>query len=151
MARIKCTHGLTCVVSEARARAGSGAVTRRDEIGPAWVINDDVWCNGDLVVKAEKPNDLDLTIDVNDCSTYHGSISEVSDTDVLSASATHTFNDINTFNHPRIGMRGVTANSVSRGFGRKSRSLEGMPSAWLGFMADQYPEVLADIEGAIEG
>ncbi len=151
LARIKHTHGLTGVVSEVRARAGSGAVTRRDEIGPAWVINDDVWCNGDVVVKAEKPNDLDMTIHVNDWSTYHGSISEVSDPDVLSASATHTFNDINTFNHPWIGMQGVTANSVSRGFGRKSRSVEEIPPTWRGFMADQYPEVLADINGAIEG
>lgn len=151
VARIKRKHGLTGVVSEARPRAGSGAVSRKDVIGPAYVINDDVWCNGDLVVKAEAPNDLDMTIHVNDWSTYHGSISEVSDPDVVSAAATHTFNDINTFNHPWIGMQGVTANSVSRGFGRKSRSVDGMPPAWRGFMKDQHPDIMADIDGAIEG
>lgn len=149
--RIKRTHGLKGVVSEPRARAGSGAVTRNEEIGPAWVVNDDVWCNGDLVVKAEKPNDLDMDIHVNDWSTFHGSISEVSDPDVKSANATHTFNDINTFNHPWIGMRGVTANSVSRGFGRKSHAVEGIPAEWRGFMADHHPDILADVVGAIEG
>jgi len=151
LARVKRTHGLIGVVSEPRARAGSGAVTRNEEIGPAYVVNDDVWCQGDLVVKAEKPNNLDMTIHVNDWSTFHGSISEVSDPDVLSASATHTFNDINTFNHPWIGMRGVTANSVSRGHGRKSHSLDGMPEAWKAFMADHQPDVLANIEDAIDG
>ncbi|NKB45447.1 MAG: hypothetical protein GKS03_14340 [Alphaproteobacteria bacterium] len=151
VARSKRKHGLTGVISDAQPREGVGAVTSNNEIGPAWVINDDVWCNGDLVVKAEKPNNLDMTIHVNDWSTYHGSISEVSDPDVISASATHTFNDINTFNHPWIGMQGVTANSVSRGFGRKSRSIEGMPPAWRGFMAEHNPDILADIDGAIEG
>lgn len=149
--RIKRTHGLTGVISEPRARAGSGAVLRNEEIGPAWVVNDDVWCNGDLVVKAETPNDLNMTIHVNDWSTFHGSIAEVSDPDVASAAATHTFNDINTFNHPWIGMQGVTANSVSRGFGRKSHSVDGMPPAWRGFMADHHPDILADVEGAIDG
>ncbi|MEQ8508862.1 MAG: hypothetical protein RIB43_07655 [Rhodospirillaceae bacterium] len=151
VARVKRTHGLTGVISEPRPRAGSGAVARKEQIGPAWVINDDVWCNADLLVKAEPPNDLDMTIHVNDWSTYHGSIAEVSDPDVKSAAATHTFNDINTFNHPWIGMQGVTANSVSRGFGRKSRSVEGMPATWRGFMANHHPDILADIDGAIEG
>jgi hypothetical protein len=120
-------------------------------IGPAWIIHDDVWCNADLVVRAEPPNDLDMTIQVNDWSTLHGSISEVADPDVKSAAATHTFNDINTFNHPWIGMHGVPANSVSRGFGRKSHSLDGMPAQWRAFMAEHHHDVLADIPGAIDG
>lgn len=151
VARIKRKHGLKGVISEPRERAGSGAVSRNEQIGPAWVVNDDVWCNGDLVVKAETPNDLDMTIHVNDWSTYHGSISEVSNPEVKSASATHTFNDINTFNHPWIGMMGVTANSVSRGVGRKSHTLDGMPEAWRSFMADHQPEILSDVVDAIDG
>ena len=46
-------------------------------------------------------------------------------------------------------MKGVTANSVSRGRGRKSHSLDGMPPAWRAFMAEHEPEAYADIEGAI--
>jgi hypothetical protein len=67
----------------------------------------------------------------------------------MSAAATFNFNDINTLNHPWIGMKGVTANSVSRGRGRKSHSLDGMPPAWRAFMAEHEPEAYADIEGAI--
>ena len=151
VARVRRTHGLKGVVSKARDRAGSGKVSRTEDIGPAHIVGDDVWCNADLVVKAEKPNNLDMTIHVNDWSTLHGSISEVSDSDVKSAAATHTFNDINTFNHPWIGMRGVTANSVSRGHGRKSHSVDGMPGPWRAFMADHHPEILVDVIGAIEG
>lgn len=146
------TRGLTGEEEQNRLdRPENGPVTTNNRIGPASIVNDDVWCNGDLVVKSEKPNFLDMTIHVNDWSTYHGSISEVSDPDVKSASATHTFNDINTFNHPWIGMRGVTANSVSRGHGRKSHSVEGMPPAWRAFMADHHSDVLANIEDAIDG
>ncbi len=129
----------------------NGPVSTNNRIGPAYVVNDDVWCNADLVVRAEPPNYLDMTIQVNDWMTYQGSISEVSDPDVMSAAATLNFNDVNTFNHPWIGMRDVTANSVSRGYGRKSHSLDGMPGPWKAFMADHHPDVLTDIDGAIEG
>tara|TARA_B110000438_G_scaffold297836_1_gene344891 strand:- start:123 stop:506 length:384 start_codon:yes stop_codon:yes gene_type:complete len=124
-------------------------VTTNNRIVPAWVFNDDVWCNADLVVRAETPNSLDMTIQVNEWSTYHGSLKEVSDPDVMSAAATFNFNDINTFNHPWIGMKGVAANSVSRGRDRKSHYLDGMPPAWRAFMAEHEPEAYADIEGAI--
>jgi len=150
--RVKRTHGLTGVVHEAVTEDERANENRRDDrIGPAAIVNDDVWCNGDMIEKIGKPDRLDMNIYVNDWSTFHGSISEVSDPSVASAAATHTFNDINTFNHPWIGMRGVTANSVSRGYGRKSHSIEGMPAPWRAFMADYHPEILADVVAAIDG
>jgi hypothetical protein len=48
-------------------------------------------------------------------------------------------------------MRGVTANSVSHGYGRKRHSIKGMPTPWRAFMAKNHPEVLADVVGAIGG
>ncbi|MFK7958441.1 MAG: hypothetical protein AB8B96_20285 [Lysobacterales bacterium] len=145
------THGLTGVIRPTQDNSKVREHSRRDVIGPASVVNDDVWCNGDLVEKIGKPNRIDSVIHVNDWSTFHGSISEVSDPNVASAAATHTFNDINTFNHPWIGMRGVTANSVSRGHGRKSYSIDGMPAPWRRFMAQHHPDVLADIPAALAG
>ena len=150
--RVKRMHGLTGVIHAAADESDNNSKnTRQDRIGPAAIVNDDVWCNGDLIEKIGKPNRLDMDIHVNDWSTFHGSIAEVSDPNVASAAATHTFNDINTFNHPWIGMRGVTANSVSRGYGRKSHSIEGMPAPWRAFMAEHHPEILDDIVGAIDG
>ncbi|MDX2224192.1 MAG: hypothetical protein SFV21_15685 [Rhodospirillaceae bacterium] len=146
-------HGLTGVESDGPALAGpdKGPVSRNAAIGPAWIIGDDVWCNGDLVVRAEPPNDLGQLIQVNDWSTYHGSARAIADPDVPSAAATHTFNDINTFNHPWIGMTGVPAWSVSRGFGRKGHDVDAMPAEWRRFMADAHPEVMKDIKGAMAG
>ncbi|MEZ5474821.1 MAG: hypothetical protein R3E72_07440 [Steroidobacteraceae bacterium] len=128
-----------------------GRVTHNDDIGPAWIIGDDVWVNGDIVERRELPNDLGQLVQVNDWFTSHGSISDVSNPDVKSAPSTHTFNDINTFNSPWIGMDGIDASSVSRGFGRKFHSVQEMPNEWRRFMGESHPDVLADIRGAIDG
>lgn len=120
----------------------NGPVTRNGNIGPAWVIGDDIWINGDVVYRAELPNDLGQLISVNDWSTYHGSMKQINDPDIMSADATHTFNDLNTFNHTWIGMEGIKAWSVSRGFGRKSQSIDDMPDKWKKFVSKTNPELL---------
>ncbi len=118
-------------------------------IGPAWVIGDDVWCRDDGGFRAEPTTDEGSLLHINDWTTYHGTISEVSDTGVTSANATQTFNDINTW-PVWLNMGDSPGNYVSRGFGRKSWSIDGMPSDWRGIVQDQYPEVYADIRGYIE-
>lgn len=122
----------------------AGPSQRHDTIGPARIIGDDVWLNSDSIYRSEPPNRRNQLIQVNDWSTYHGSMKEVADPNVSSAAATHTFNDLNTFNHPWVGMAGVRAWSISRGFGRKNHSVSGMPDAWKGFMQDTHPELLSD-------
>ncbi len=122
----------------------NGSVSRNGEIGPAWIIGDDVWLNGDVIYRSELPNDLGQLIQVNDWSTYHGSLSQLLDQNRTSADATHTFNDINTFNHPWIGMEGIDAWSVSRGFGRKFHDVSGMPPMWRDFVKETNPELLED-------
>lgn len=39
----------------------------------------------------------------------------------------------------------------SRGYGRKSHSIDGMPGPWRAFMAERHPEILKDVIGVIEG
>lgn len=125
-------------------------MTEFEGIGPAWVIGDDVWCRDDGGFRAEPTNgDLKL-LHINDWTTYHGSISEVSDPDVTSANATQTFNDINTW-PGWLNMGDFPGNYVSRGFGRKSWSMDGMPSDWRTIMQDLYPKEYADIKAYIAG
>lgn len=119
-----------------------GPTYSNDKIGPAWVIGDDIWLNADSIKRAETPNKYGQLLQVNDWSTYHGSMREVSDPNIKSASATHNFNDLNTFNHSWIGMKGVKAWSVSRGFGRKSHDVNDMPSEWRTFVSKTHPELL---------
>lgn len=127
-----------------------GATNRNNKIGPAWIIGDDVWLNADMIYRSETPNDIERLIQVNDWETFHGSMAEVANPNLTSAAATHTFNDINTFNASWYEMEGINAQSVSRGFGRKSHSLTDMPQMWLDFMKDTHPEVLDDMDGAFE-
>lgn len=125
-----------------------GPTMRNDELGPAKIIGDDIWLNADSIFRAEAPNRLGRLIQVNDWSTYLGSVSEVADPNVTSAAATHTFNDLNTFNHNWIGMQGIDdAWSISRGFGRKSHSADAMPDEWKAFVAATHPELLSDNPG----
>ena len=125
-------------------------VTEFGDIGPALVIGDDVWCRGDTGFRAVPTTDEGSLVQINDWTTYHGSISEVSDPDVTSANATETFNDINTW-PAWINMGDRPGNYVSRGFGRKSWSMDGMPPEWSAIMRDLYPKEFADPRAYIEG
>lgn len=158
LVRFNRTHGLRGVeraaaspVETNKDETSRGTVTHNDDIGPAWIIGDDVWVNGDIVERRELPNDLGHVVQVNDWFTSHGSLSNVANPDLKSAPSTHTFNDINTFNSPWIGMDGIDASSVSRGFGRKTHAVQEMPDSWRKFMAESHPEILADVSGAIDG
>ncbi len=125
-------------------------LTSYSDIGPAWVIGDDVWCRGDTGFRAVPTTDEGSLLQINDWTTYHGSIAEVSDPDVKSAAATETFNDIITW-PAWLNMTGMPGNYVSRGFGRKSSTMDGMPPEWSAIMRDLYPKEFADPRAYIEG
>lgn len=125
-------------------------ITQWGEVGPAWVVGDDVWVRGDTGFRGEPTTDEGSLIHINDWSTYQGSISEVSDSSVASANATQAFNDINTW-PGWLNMGDQPGNYVSRGFGRKSWSMDGMPPEWSAVMKDRYPKEFADPRSYIEG
>ena len=124
-------------------------MTQLETLGPAMVIGDDVWCKDDGGVRLEPTGDAGQLIHINDWTTYHGSISEVSHPDVVSANATQTFNDINTW-PSWLNMGDRPGNYVSRGVGRKSWARDGMPPIWQSIMADLYPTEFNDLEGYID-
>jgi hypothetical protein len=132
------------------AERPGATLTSYSDIGPAWVIGDDVWCRGDTGFRAVPTTDEDSLLQINDWTTYHGSIAEVSDPDVISANATDTFNDINTW-PAWLNMKDIPGNYVSRGFGRKSWSMDDMPPEWSAIMRDLYPKEFADPRAYVEG
>jgi hypothetical protein len=136
-------------VRELRKVPGS-RVTMGTDIGPAWIIGDDVWVHGDTWFRAEPTGDEGRLTQVNDWSTYHGSLTEVADPDVTCAAATMNFNDINTW-PSWLNMGDRPGNYVSRGVGRKTNSGAGMPPQWQRIMKDLYPEEFKDLVGAIAG
>ena len=136
-------------VQESRERPGA-RVTQGTDYGPAWIIGDDVWVYSDTWFRAEPTGSEGRLTQVNDWSTYHASLQEVADPSVTSAAATMNFNDINTW-PSWLNMGDHPGNYVSRGFGRKLHSGEGMPPQWLRFMKERYPAESRDLVGAIEG
>jgi len=123
-------------------------LSKNEDIGPARISGDDIWLNADLVMRSEPPNKRNRLLQVNDWLTYLGKMSELRDPNIQSANATLTFNDLNTFNHSWIGMDDLeNVWSISRGFGRKSESAEGLPNNWKQFVAKTNPELLTDDPG----
>lgn len=142
------THGKTGL--EARPPRPGIDMKEYGDIGPAWVIGDDVWCQADTGFRIEANDERPLPTQINDWFTYHGSISEVSDANVKSAQATQNFNDINTW-PAWLNMGDHPGNYVSRGFGRKVSSMTAMPESWQALMRDQYPREFADPQSRIDG
>jgi hypothetical protein len=126
-------------------------IESRIPVGPAWIEGDDVWVRTDNVFRME-PEDREKgrLIQVNDWSTYHGSLADVANPEIESAPATWAFNDINTW-PSWLGMEGQPGNYVMRGIGRKVFSIDDMPEIWKAMMAKKYPDILADPEGAVQG
>jgi len=118
-------------------------------IGPAWIVGDDVWCRGDTAARLEPTSEDGRLFQVYDWSTFHGSISEVSDREIASAHCSQTFVDLLTW-PDWLNMGDSPGNYVSRGFGRKSWSMDGMPLEWSAIMRDQYPKEYADPRRYIE-
>jgi hypothetical protein len=125
-------------------------VTSSTDIGPAWIIGDDLWVHGDTSFRADPGESEGQLVQVNDWSTYHASLKEVADPEVLNAAATMNFNDINTW-PAWLNMGEQPGNYVSRGFGRKARAGEDMPPQWRRFMGELYPAEFADLVSAIAG
>lgn len=141
--------GLVSPLPRAMRAKRLGMTTKQyGDVGPAWVVGDDIWCRGDTGYRAE-PTDKSGRVDqTNDWSTFHGSFSEVADSHVASANATQSFNDTHIW-PDWLNMRDHPGNFVSRGFGRKAGSMKGMPPEWTAFMRDQFPRQFADPRGYI--
>jgi len=121
---------------------------RNENLGPARISGNDIWLNADLIMRSEPPNKRNKLLQVNDWVTYLGKMTEVANPNIKSANATLTFNDLNTFNHSWIGMDGLKdVWSISRGFGRKSETADGLPDIWKKFVLETHPELLSDDPG----
>ncbi len=126
-------------------------VTSHIPLGPTLIEGDDVWVRHEAGFRMEPETpEAGKLFQINDQSTYHGSLKEVADTDIKNAPATWSFNDLNTW-PAWMGMGDHVGNYFSRGFGRKVFTIDDMPSTWHGFVADRFPEVVKDPRGALQG
>ena len=120
-------------------------------LGPALIEGDDVWVRDDDIFRSEPLTpEAGLPFRGNDWSTYHGSLKDVANPEVKNAPATWHFNDILSY-PPWLGMGDRPGDFVSRGFGRKGSSFDGMPARLQEFIRMRHPEIYEDPAGALEG
>jgi hypothetical protein len=120
-------------------------------LGPAVIEGDDVWVRVDDATRMEpKTPEAGPVFRVNDWSTYHGSISDVANTDVKKAPATWHFNDILSF-PPWLGMGERPGDFVSRGFGRKVSGFSSMPDRFQDLIKERHPDIYKDPAAALRG
>ena len=115
------------------------------DIGPAWVVGDELAIRGDLMLHAvpEEPGPGKRTLTVNDWSTYVGSLREVMDPAVRNPAATQTFMDVLDF--PAWLQMGDTPGTfVSHCYARKVTSYAAMPAIWRQHFEAKFPDLAAD-------
>ena len=136
--------------SERSVRPGFKSI-RIHPLGPAVIEGDDVWIRDDDIFRSEPLTpEAGLPFRGNDWSTYHGSVAEVANPEILNAPATWHFNDILSY-PPWLGMGDRPGDFVSRGFGRKVSSFDSMPGRLPEFIRMRHPEIYEDPAGALEG
>jgi hypothetical protein len=90
------------------------------------------------------------TVEVNDLTTYFGSLRDVLNPRIKSAPAAQTFSDINTW-PAWLEMGDHPGNYYSRVYGEKVFTYNAMPKFWRDMMAQEYPDIAKDPAAALRG
>lgn len=117
-------------------------------LGPAWVVGDQVWVRADSSTRLEPTEPGKRMSQVNDWSTYSGSVAQVMDPAMKNPPSTLAFNDTNTF-PAWFGMEDRPGNYISRGFGRKEFKYADMPKIWRELFTAKNPDIAKDPKAAL--
>ncbi|MEA5505044.1 DUF1838 family protein [Halotia wernerae UHCC 0503] len=112
------------------------------------IVNDDVFLRADDQAKVFSPGRA-TPFEVNDLTTYQGSLRELSDPAVTMASARAFFAEVTGWQRwMKMGDRpgGLT----SRSSGAKVKSCAEMPARWRAMLEIQAPEIAADPLAALD-
>ncbi len=119
-------------------------------IGPARIEGDQIWVEGDHLLRTQPDVDPAHRIRVNDMTTYIGLVRDVADPSIKMAPASQTFSDINTW-PPWLQMGDQPGSYYSRVYGHKVFSYDAMPALWRSLVAQEFPDVAKDPIRALMG
>ena len=151
MKPIEQKYGLHGQMVETPMNSMAGATTSRSaEPGPFVVEGDDVWIRSDNSFRAV-PNDVTRqAFQVEDLSTYFGSLKDLNNPKLKLVPAGQVFTDL--LNYPAwLEMGDRNGHFFSRCFGRKTPGPAAMPQDWQRLMAEHHPEILKDPLAALKG
>jgi hypothetical protein len=124
--------------------------TRGGGPGPAWIEGDDVWVRSDMSFRAVPVDLTRKAFQVEDLSTYFGSLKDVANPKLKAIPAGQVFTDM--LNYPGwLEMGDRNGHYFSRCFGRKVFSQAAMPQDWQKLMAERYPAIARDPAAALKG
>ncbi len=119
--------------------------SKSDAAGPGSIEGDEVIIRGDMLLNAQPldPAGGSRPLVVQDWSTYVGKLADVVDPKVTNAPAAQSFVDVLTW--PAWLQMGEQKGSfVSRCYGRKVFSYDGMPATWRKLFEQVMPDVARD-------
>jgi hypothetical protein len=122
--------------------------TRSAEPGPAFIEGDDIWVRSDNAARLVFDDITRPPLQVEDLSTYFGSLRDVANPAAKAIAAGEVFTDLLSF-PAWLEMGDRNGHFFSRCFGRKVFSIDAMPKNWQRFMAERHPEILRDPSAAL--
>jgi hypothetical protein len=142
-------YGLQGRTDESPAIPGTVATHYNDQ-GPAFVEGDDIWLRSDFSARAVPTDATRPAFQVEDLSTFFGSLQDIADPAAKSIPAGQVFTDL--LNYPAwLEMGDRNGHYFSRCFGRKVFSTDAMPPDWKRLMAERHPDILKDPRAALQG
>jgi hypothetical protein len=113
------------------------------------VVGDDVYVRDESTARVFSPGRT-TPFEVNDISTYHGSLRELRDPGVTMARATVSFAEVTGWQR-WMNMGERPGNLTSRSAGAKVADFAAMPANWRAMLAEVAPRIAADPVAALEG
>ena len=113
------------------------------------IVGDDVFVRDESTARVFSPGRTQ-PFEVNDLSTYHGSLAELRDPKVRMARATVAFAEVTGWQR-WMNMGDRPGNLTSRSSGAKVRDFASMPANWRAMLAEAAPRIAADPVAALQG
>ena len=127
----------------------ASGMTINHKFKPAVIVGDDVWVTEEIRVDSGAPETEDgFRFVYNENSTYHASLSELSEPETTSVPAIVHFNGAVSF-RPWMGFGDVKGHTISRGAGRHIKSASAFDPYYIELTEKYHPDVLNDIEGVL--
>lgn len=113
------------------------------------VVGDDVFVRDESTARVFTPGRT-MPFEVNDLSTYHGSLRNLTDATVTVGAATVSFAEVTGWQR-WMNMGERPGSLTSRSSGAKVASFEAMPADWRAMLAEVAPQIAAAPVAALEG
>ncbi|MEC9375290.1 MAG: DUF1838 family protein [Pseudomonadota bacterium] len=125
-----------------------GDIDLKTSLGPAIVNGDNVWIQDDSSVKVDSDHPMMGKHTYNEIVTYQGSLNEINDPNVPSASASINFQSVTSWREWHQA-EGVGGHTTARAAGNKIYSTEDFPPEYQAAALERHKEIFSDPDAAL--